>query len=296
MEYVQAARAVGAGHWRILRRHILPNCHGAADRPADLHLRLRRALRGDAELPRPRRRRRRRRPGATSSPRAASTSARRPGSSPSPGIALAITVLGLNLLGDGLRDVLDPRLENSAGLRRCSMLSRTSRTAFGTAAASVTAVDGRQLRPRAGRDPRHRRRVRQRQERHRAVDHGPAAAAAGPRRRAARSASRGADLLAAVAKRSMRRIRGAEHLDDLPGADDLAQPGVHRSATRSPRRCARTSAWSARRRATARVELLEKVGIPSAAPAHRRLPAPALRRHAPARDDRDGARLPAASC
>ena len=27
-----------------------------------------------------------------------------------PGIAILITVLGLNLLGDGLRDVLDPRL------------------------------------------------------------------------------------------------------------------------------------------------------------------------------------------
>ena len=26
MEYVQAARAMGAGHWRILRHHILPNC------------------------------------------------------------------------------------------------------------------------------------------------------------------------------------------------------------------------------------------------------------------------------
>jgi peptide/nickel transport system permease protein len=26
-----------------------------------------------------------------------------------PGLALSITVLGLNLLGDGLRDVLDPR-------------------------------------------------------------------------------------------------------------------------------------------------------------------------------------------
>jgi peptide/nickel transport system permease protein len=28
-----------------------------------------------------------------------------------PGIAIAIAVLGLNLLGDGLRDVLDPRLK-----------------------------------------------------------------------------------------------------------------------------------------------------------------------------------------
>ena len=27
-----------------------------------------------------------------------------------PGVAIIVTVLGLNLLGDGLRDVLDPRL------------------------------------------------------------------------------------------------------------------------------------------------------------------------------------------
>jgi len=32
-----------------------------------------------------------------------------------PGIVLLITVLGFNLLGDGLRDVLDPRMK---GLRR----------------------------------------------------------------------------------------------------------------------------------------------------------------------------------
>jgi ABC-type dipeptide/oligopeptide/nickel transport system permease subunit len=29
-----------------------------------------------------------------------------------PGIAIMITVLGFNLLGDGLRDALDPRLRN----------------------------------------------------------------------------------------------------------------------------------------------------------------------------------------
>jgi len=28
-----------------------------------------------------------------------------------PGVALAMTAMGLNLLGDGLRDVLDPRLK-----------------------------------------------------------------------------------------------------------------------------------------------------------------------------------------
>ncbi|GAA2237492.1 hypothetical protein GCM10010413_42850 [Promicromonospora sukumoe] len=31
-----------------------------------------------------------------------------------PGVAIAVAVLGFNLLGDGLRDVLDPRLENAA--------------------------------------------------------------------------------------------------------------------------------------------------------------------------------------
>jgi peptide/nickel transport system permease protein len=30
-----------------------------------------------------------------------------------PGIAIALTVLGLNLLGDGLRDRFDPRLRGS---------------------------------------------------------------------------------------------------------------------------------------------------------------------------------------
>jgi len=28
-----------------------------------------------------------------------------------PGLAILITVLGFNLLGDGLRDILDPRLQ-----------------------------------------------------------------------------------------------------------------------------------------------------------------------------------------
>jgi peptide/nickel transport system permease protein len=29
-----------------------------------------------------------------------------------PGLAIALTVLGFNLLGDGLRDALDPKLRN----------------------------------------------------------------------------------------------------------------------------------------------------------------------------------------
>jgi peptide/nickel transport system permease protein len=30
-----------------------------------------------------------------------------------PGLAIVVTVLGLNLLGDGLRDLLDPRLRRA---------------------------------------------------------------------------------------------------------------------------------------------------------------------------------------
>jgi peptide/nickel transport system permease protein len=55
MEYVQAARACGAGDWRILLPPHPAQLHGAPDRPAHLHLRLRRPLRGGALLPRPRR-------------------------------------------------------------------------------------------------------------------------------------------------------------------------------------------------------------------------------------------------
>ena len=48
---------------------------------------------------------------------------------------------------------------------------------------------------------------------------------------------------------------------------------------------------SRRRRPSARRELLDQVGIPSAEGAAEGLPAPVLGRHAPARDDRDGARV-----
>ncbi|MCK7507613.1 MAG: hypothetical protein MZV70_28620 [Desulfobacterales bacterium] len=83
----------------------------------------------------------------------------------------------------------------------------------------------------------------------------------------------------------------------LPGAHDLAQPALHRSATRSrrpsvlhqglPRGEARAAgASSCSRSRASRMP-------PSAA---RRVPAPAVGRHAPAGHDRHGARLPARSC
>ena len=48
---------------------------------------------------------------------------------------------------------------------------------------------------------------------------------------------------------------------------------------------------SAKRPSKRAIELLELVGIPSAAATRQRLSAPVQRRHAPARDDRDGAQL-----
>jgi peptide/nickel transport system permease protein len=109
MEYVQAARAAGAGHWRILRHHILPN----AMAPLIVQLSFLFAYTvlteatlsflGVGVVP----------PTPTwgnimAEGRQYMTDA--PWIITIPGAALMITVLGLNLLGDGLRDVLDPRL------------------------------------------------------------------------------------------------------------------------------------------------------------------------------------------
>ena len=84
----------------------------------------------------------------------------------------------------------------------------------------------RQLRGGARRDARHRRRIRLRQERHRAVDHAPAAAQERARRRRARSASRAATCLA-LGEAEMRADPRQPHRHDLPGADDLPQSGAH---------------------------------------------------------------------
>ena len=77
----------------------------------------------------------------------------------------------------------------------------------------------------------------------------------------------------------------------LPGADDVAQPRVHgRAADR--RGAAQASRALAMRPPRARtIELLRARPHPRSRAAPRRVPAPALGRDAPARDDRDGARL-----
>ena len=94
---------------------------------------------------------------------------------------------------------------------------------------------------------------------------------------------------------SRAQVAGAartRHLDDLPGADELAQSGVHRSASSSSK-CSRATWASSRKQARARaIELLREVGHPGAAGCgSTRLSLRALGRTAAARHDRDGDRL-----
>jgi peptide/nickel transport system permease protein len=114
LDYVQAARAAGARHARILLRHVLPNC--LAPLIVQLTFIFAYAVLTEAILsflgmgPQP--------PTPTwgnviaegrNYIREASWIAL------FPGLAIAVTVLGLNLLGDGLRDALDPRIEVQQG-------------------------------------------------------------------------------------------------------------------------------------------------------------------------------------
>ena len=63
-------------------------------------------------------------------------------------------------------------------------------------------------------------------------------------------------------EREMRADPRRRDRDGLPGADDVAEPGVHRSATRSARRCVCTSVSTAPRRAARVIEALRRVEIP----------------------------------
>ncbi len=109
MDYVQAAVAAGAGHWRILRRHILPNA--LAPLIVQLSFLFAYAVLTEATLsflgvgavpPTP--------TWGNIMAEGRQYMIDAPWIIAIPGLALMMTVLGLNLLGDGLRDVLDPRL------------------------------------------------------------------------------------------------------------------------------------------------------------------------------------------
>jgi peptide/nickel transport system permease protein len=110
MEYVQAAVALGANDFRILLRHVMPNC--MAPLIVQLTFIFAYAVLAEAVLsflglgPPP--------PTPTWGNMIAEGRnfiREAPWITLMPGIAISITVLGLNLLGDGLRDALDPRMK-----------------------------------------------------------------------------------------------------------------------------------------------------------------------------------------
>jgi peptide/nickel transport system permease protein len=109
-EYVQAAVAAGAGTWRILRHHILPN--SIAPLIVQLSFLFAYAVISEATLsflglgappPTP--------TWGNIMSEGRQYMREAPWIIAIPGVALALTVMSLNLLGDGLRDVLDPRLK-----------------------------------------------------------------------------------------------------------------------------------------------------------------------------------------
>ena len=110
-EYVQAARAVGASNLRIIWRHLLPN--SLAPLLVQLSLGMGQVILIEASLsflglgaqpPTPSW-------GAMlSNGRAYLLAA--PWLTLFPGLAIMLVVLGFNLMGDGLRDALDPRLSH----------------------------------------------------------------------------------------------------------------------------------------------------------------------------------------
>ncbi len=110
--YIESARATGVGHMGLIFRHILPNI--TAPLIVQTTLLLSTAILSEAALSFL---------GLGTQPPEPSWgtmlgSGRRymeltPWVAIAPGIAIVITVLGFNLLGDGLRDALDPRLRGS---------------------------------------------------------------------------------------------------------------------------------------------------------------------------------------
>lgn len=108
-DYVLAARAAGFGRWGITRDHVLPNISSVLIVQATVQFST--AIIGEAALgflglgaqpPQP--------SWGRMLTEAQNQMFQAPMLAVYPGAAIALAVLGLNLLGDGLRDLLDPRL------------------------------------------------------------------------------------------------------------------------------------------------------------------------------------------
>ena len=108
-EFVLAARALGKGEWRITVEHVLPNIAAILIVQATIQFAI--AILAEAALSYL---------GLGTQPptpswgrmlnEAQAQLFQAPQLAIYPGLAIALTVLGLNLMGDGLRDIFDPRL------------------------------------------------------------------------------------------------------------------------------------------------------------------------------------------
>jgi len=115
LEFVQAVRALGAGDSRIIARHVLPNVIAPVVIAATLGIAG--AIMAEAALsflglgvqpPTPSW-------GAMiADGRDLAQLRRAPWTSVAPGVAIGLSVLGFNLMGDALRDALDPRHPGTA--------------------------------------------------------------------------------------------------------------------------------------------------------------------------------------
>ncbi len=115
--YIEAARAMGAGHLRLMLRHVLPNVAATIIILATIGLGG--AILAESALsflgfgvppPYPSW-------GAMLSGSGRSYMYRAPWMAIWPGAAISLAVFGFNMLGDALRDVLDPRLRGAGGGR-----------------------------------------------------------------------------------------------------------------------------------------------------------------------------------
>jgi peptide/nickel transport system permease protein len=116
--YIESARALGCGHMRIMLRHILPNVAGTIIVLATIGLGA--FILAESALsflgfgvppPYPSW-------GGMLSGAGRSFFVQAPWMAIYPGLAISLAVFGFNMLGDALRDVLDPRLRGAGGRLR----------------------------------------------------------------------------------------------------------------------------------------------------------------------------------
>ena len=111
-DFIKAAKVIGASHWRIITRHVFPNCVSPMIVLVSLNMGV--AILAEATLSFL---------GVGVSPDIPTWGAmvnegyrflvNHPILSFAPGACVLIIVLAFNIVGDGLRDALDPRLRGT---------------------------------------------------------------------------------------------------------------------------------------------------------------------------------------